>query len=120
MDKTFLPASLLVLSLASTSLISHLFTLLSHCCQGLGTYIKLGVPLLFWPGAAKERTVKLRLSFDIFIPVPSPGSSPLESIHFPLSRLPVVCALERFMSTSEDGVVGSFWRTLWGRVFRPE
>lgn len=39
-----------------------------------GTYIeKLGVPLLFsttfWRGAAKERTGKLRPSFDIFIPI---------------------------------------------------
>lgn len=44
--------------------------------QGLGTYInKLGVPLLFsitfWPRATKERTGKLRPSFDIFIHAPS-------------------------------------------------
>lgn len=88
--------------------------------HGLGTYIELGVPQLSWPAAATKSTGKLRLSFDIFIPAPSPDSRPLRSILSPLSQLPVGWALERLMRTSEDGVVSSFRRTLCGRVFRPD
>lgn len=74
-DRLGLPAaSLFLLTLASTSFISHLFPVPPSLLppHGLGTYIKLGVPLLFWPGAAKKRTGKFRLSLNIFIPVPSP------------------------------------------------
>lgn len=38
----------------------------------------------------------------------------------PLSQVPVDWLLDRFMKASADVLVGSFRRTLWGKVFRPD
>lgn len=84
-----------------------------HATPGLGTHVKLDPPLLlstaFWPGAAKESTGKLRSSH----------TPPLYTV-LSLAQLPAGWPLGRLMRTAAEGVVASFRRTLWDRVFRPD